>query len=139
MPRKCGTSSVFCAETCNIGKNVFTSGLISAFASIVEAVGGVSFFFIQLRKFSLNDEQQQYEPVRQICRYNSRKSRYVDIIAEVEQCSHCSPESETLRTRCDLIDNAGHGFGKSEMLGKRGGYHSGYSYQNYHGFMLLQG
>jgi hypothetical protein len=25
------------------------------------------------------------------------------------------------------------------MLGKRGGYHSGYSYQNYHGFMLLQG
>ncbi len=56
MPRKCGTSSVFCAETCNIGKNVFTSGLISAFASIVEAVGGVSFFFIQLRKFSLNDE-----------------------------------------------------------------------------------
>jgi hypothetical protein len=25
------------------------------------------------------------------------------------------------------------------MLGKRGGYHSGYSYQNYHGFMLLRG
>lgn len=60
MPRKCGTSSVFCAETCNIGKNVFTSGLVSTFASVVEAVGGVSFFFIQLRKFSLNDEQQQY-------------------------------------------------------------------------------
>lgn len=46
MPRKCGTIRLFCTETCNIGKNVCASGLLSAFASVVEAIGGVSFFFI---------------------------------------------------------------------------------------------
>ena len=46
MPRKCGTIRLFCTETCNIGKNVCASDLLSAFASVVEAVGGVSFFFI---------------------------------------------------------------------------------------------
>lgn len=63
MPRKCGTIRSFCTETCNIGKNVCASGLLSAFASMVEAVGGVSFFFIYLRKFSLKDKQQQHKPV----------------------------------------------------------------------------
>lgn len=46
MPRKCGTIRLFCTVTCNIGKNVCASGLLSTFASVVEAVGGVSFFFI---------------------------------------------------------------------------------------------
>lgn len=46
MPRKCGTIRLFCTEICNTGKNVCASGLLSAFASVVEAVGGVSFFFI---------------------------------------------------------------------------------------------
>lgn len=63
MPRKCGISNVFCTETCNIGKIVCFWGLLSAFASVVGAVGGVSFFFIKLREFSLKDKQQQHEPV----------------------------------------------------------------------------
>lgn len=63
MPRKCGTIRLFCTVTCNIGKNVCASGLLSAFASVFEAVGGVSFFFIELRKFSLKDKQQQHKPV----------------------------------------------------------------------------
>lgn len=46
MPRKCGISNVFGAETCNVGKKVCAWGLLSAFASVVEAVGGMSFFFI---------------------------------------------------------------------------------------------
>lgn len=46
MPRKCGISNVFCTETCNIGKKVCASDLLSAFALVIEAVGGVSFFFI---------------------------------------------------------------------------------------------
>lgn len=46
MPRKCGISNAFCAEMCNVGKKVCAWGLLSTFASVDEAVGGVSFFFI---------------------------------------------------------------------------------------------
>lgn len=56
MPRKCGISNVFCAEMCNIGKKVCAWGLLSAFTLVVEAVGGVSFFFIEFRKFSLKNK-----------------------------------------------------------------------------------
>lgn len=63
MPRKCGISNVFCAEMCNVGKKVCTWGLLSAFTLVVEAVGGVSFFFIEFRKFSLKNKQQQHKPV----------------------------------------------------------------------------
>lgn len=63
MPRKCGISNVFCAEKCNVGKKVCAWGLLSAFTLVVEAVGGVSFFFIEFRKFSLKNKQQQHKPV----------------------------------------------------------------------------
>lgn len=63
MPRKCGIINAFCAETCNVGKKVCASGLLSSLASVVEAVGGVFFFFIKMREFSLKNKQQQYKPV----------------------------------------------------------------------------
>ena len=63
MPRKCGISNAFCSETCNVGKKVCAWGLLSSLASVVEAVGGVFFLFIQLREFSLKNKQQQHKPV----------------------------------------------------------------------------
>ena len=46
MPRKCGIGNTFCSETCKVGKKVCAWGLLSSLASVVEAVGGVFFFFI---------------------------------------------------------------------------------------------
>ena len=46
MPRKCGISNVFCTEMCNVGKKACAWGLLSTFASVVEAVGGVFLFHI---------------------------------------------------------------------------------------------
>ena len=63
MPRKCGIINAFCSETCNVGKKVCAWGLLSSLASVVEAVGGVFFFFIYRREFSLKNKQQQHKPV----------------------------------------------------------------------------
>ena len=48
MPRKRGIGNTFCSETCNVEKKVCACGLLSSLASVVEAVGGVFFFFKML-------------------------------------------------------------------------------------------
>ena len=63
MPRKCGIGNTFCSETCNVGKKVCACGLLSSLASLFAAVGGVFFFFIKRREFSLKNKQQQHKPV----------------------------------------------------------------------------